>query len=175
MQKSKEQILEIAFKLGKEYEKKCTGCAQTTIAAIFEALGIWNDDVFKSASGLADGLGLTGDGSCGALVGAAMAIGYLFGREKKDFQNMGKPMKSYALVKKMHDKYIEKYGGTCRCHDVQKHLLGRTYNLWDPNQLKEAFESGMMEHCSDLVGNIAKDTVEIILESGFKPEKHKTK
>jgi C_GCAxxG_C_C family probable redox protein len=170
MEKSKEEILETAYKLGKQYEKKCTGCAQTTIAAIFEALGIWNDNVFKAASGLADGLGLTGDGSCGALVGASMVIGFLFGREKKDFQNMGKPMKSYGLVKKLHSKYVEKYG-SCRCYDVQTHLLGRTYNLWEPNELKEAFESGMMELCSDLVGTIARDATAIILESGFKPEK----
>jgi len=77
MEESKDLILEKAFKLGKKYEKECTGCAQTSIAAIFDALGIWNDDVFKAGSGLADGLGLTGDGSCGALVGASMVIGYL--------------------------------------------------------------------------------------------------
>ncbi|MFW9913167.1 MAG: hypothetical protein ACFFEU_11880, partial [Candidatus Thorarchaeota archaeon] len=54
-----------AFDLGQEYEQKCTGCAQTTIAAIFDSLELWSEDVFKAASGLADGLGLTGDGTCG--------------------------------------------------------------------------------------------------------------
>ena len=175
MKKTKEQLRELAYKLGKEYEKNCTGCAQTTIAAIFETLEIWNEDVFKSASGLADGLGLTGDGTCGALIGASMVIGYLFGREKKDFQNINKPIKSYALVKKLHDKYIDKYRGTCRCYDVQNHLIGRFYDLWDSKQLQEAFESGMIEHCSDLVGTIAKYAVEIILESGFKlKDNHKS-
>jgi C_GCAxxG_C_C family probable redox protein len=170
MEETKDQILEKAFKLGQEYEKKCTGCAQTAVAAIFEALGIWNDDVFKAASGLADGLGLTGDGSCGALVGGSMVIGYIFGREHKDFKNMGKPMKSYGLVKELHSQYIKQYG-SCRCYDVQKSLLGRTFNLWDPNELKEAFNSGMMEHCSKLVGNIARLATKIILEHGFKPKK----
>ena len=83
-----ENLSEKAFKLGKRFEKKNTGCAQTVIAGIFEALGIWNEDVFKAASGLADGLGLTGDGSCGALVGSSMVIGYLFGREKKGQVNL---------------------------------------------------------------------------------------
>lgn len=168
MTDSEEQILNKAFELGQKYEKRCTGCAQTSLAAIFEALGIWNDDVFKAASGLADGLGLTGDGSCGALVGASMVIGYLFGREYKDFKDMYKPMKSYGLVKKLHDQYIEKYG-SCRCYDVQKSLLGRTYNLWDPDELKEAFKSGMMEHCSKLVGDVARLATKIILNNGFKP------
>ncbi len=166
---SKEKILEKAFELGQKFEKKNTGCAQTSIAAIFQALGIWNDDVFKAGSGLADGLGLTGDGSCGALVGASMVISYLFGREYKDFGDMYKSMESYRLVKKLHDIYVEKYG-SCRCFDVQESLVGRTYDLWDPDDLKAAFESDMMEHCSKLVGTIAKLATEIILDAGFTPE-----
>jgi len=57
MEKSRDSIVKKAFESAQNYEKKCTGCAQTTIAGIFEALGIENDDVFRSASGLADGLG----------------------------------------------------------------------------------------------------------------------
>jgi C_GCAxxG_C_C family probable redox protein len=165
-EQSKEKILAKAFELGRKFEKRNTGCAQTAIAAIFQALEIWNDDVFKSASGLADGLGLTGDGSCGALTGASMVIGFLFGREYKDFSDMYKPMKSYMLVKKLHDKYVEEYG-SCRCYDVQESLVGRTFNLWDPKELEAATESGMMEHCSKLVGNVAKLATEIILDAGF--------
>ncbi|TFG01672.1 MAG: C_GCAxxG_C_C family protein [Promethearchaeota archaeon] len=171
MGESKDQILEKAFELGKKYEQECTGCAQTTIAGIFDALGIWNEDVFKAASGLADGLGLTGDGSCGSLVGASMVIGYLFGRSKKHFKSIGKPIKSYELVKELHDKFIEKYG-TCRCYDIQKSLTGRTYNLWDQKELQEAFADGaMIEKCSDLVGNVARMATAIILENGFNIKK----
>ncbi|MEM4156195.1 MAG: hypothetical protein QXQ38_05665 [Archaeoglobaceae archaeon] len=57
---SRREILEKAFELGQKYEREYTGCAQTVIAAIFDTLGIWNEDVFRAASGLADGLGLTG-------------------------------------------------------------------------------------------------------------------
>jgi C_GCAxxG_C_C family probable redox protein len=131
----KEEIADKASKLAEEFERKCTGCAQTTIAGIFEALGIENDDVFKAASGLADGLGLTGDGNCGALVGGAMVISYLFGRERKDFEDVLKPMKSYLLVKKLHNQFVEKYG-TCRCSELQKSLMGRTFNLLDKRNLK---------------------------------------
>ncbi|MFX1293688.1 MAG: C-GCAxxG-C-C family protein [Promethearchaeota archaeon] len=168
MKESEDQILNKAFELGQKYERKCTGCAQTVIAAVFEALGIWNNDVFKAASGLADGLGLTGDGSCGALIGGSMVIGYLFGREHKDFKDMYKPLKSYRLVKELHDQYIKQYG-SCRCHDVQKSFMGRTFNLWDQNDMKEAFKLGMMNHCSKLVGNIAKLVTNIVLKSGYKP------
>jgi len=169
MEISRDKILTKAYELGKRYEKRCTGCAQTAVAAIFESLNIWNEDVFRAASGLADGLGLTGDGSCGALIGASMVIGYLYGRGKEDFSDIYKPMKSYGLVKKLHDEYVEKFG-SCRCYDVQEKLIGRTYNMWDPDELKEAFKSGMVNHCSDLVGKVAQMATEIILDNGFSPK-----
>ena len=169
MKDKKNEILNKAFELGKKYEKECTGCAQTAVAAIFESLGIWNEDVFRAASGLADGLGLTGDGSCGALVGSSMVIGYLFGRGREDFKDMYKPMKSYTLVKKLHDKYLKQYG-SCRCFDVQEKTMGRTFNLWNADEMKEAFKAGMMENCSTLVGNVSKLATKIILNSGFEPK-----
>jgi C_GCAxxG_C_C family probable redox protein len=169
MNSSNDQILEKAYELGQKYESECTGCAQTTIAAIFEALDIWSDDVFNAASGLANGLGLTGDGTCGALIGASMVISYLFPREHKDFKEMYKPMKSYGLVKKLHSQFIRKYG-VCRCYDIQKSLMGVTWNLWDLSDLNEEMKSEMVQHCSELVGNVAKLATKIILENGFNPQ-----
>jgi C_GCAxxG_C_C family probable redox protein len=163
MEESMEEISNRAFGLARQYERKCTGCCQTAIAGIFDALNIENDDIFKAASGLADGFGLTGDGTCGSLVGGAMVIGYLFGRERKEFSDMMKPMKSYMLSKKLHDQFVEKYG-SCRCYDIQKSLMGRTFNLYDPEEYKEAMKLGMMDYCSEVVGNAAKLATKIILE-----------
>jgi C_GCAxxG_C_C family probable redox protein len=168
MEINRDEILTKAYELGKKYESKCTGCAQTAVAAIFESLNIWNEDVFRAASGLADGLGLTGDGSCGALVGSSMVISYLFGRGKEDFYDMYKPLKSYGLVKQLHDEYIKKYG-SCRCFDVQNSLMGRTYNLWNEDEKEEAFKSEMVHYCSDIVGKVAQMATKIILDNGFTP------
>lgn len=163
MSESVDEISHRAFELARQYERECTGCAQTTIAGIFGALDIWNEDVFKAASGLADGLGLTGDGTCGSLTAAAMVIGYLFGRERKDFADMRKPMRSYVLSKVLHDGFVAKYG-SCRCYDVQERLMGRTYNLYDADELREAFSSGMLDHCSTLVGEMARLATRLILQ-----------
>lgn len=163
MDSKREELEKKAYNLGVKYEKECTGCAQTTLAAVFDTLDIENDNVFKSASGLADGLGLTGDGSCGALVSGSLALGYLFGRERQDLPDMMKPMKSYLLVKKLHDEFVGNYG-CCRCADLQKSLMGRTFNLLDPNEFKEAMDFGMMDHCSQVVGTAAQMTTRIILE-----------
>lgn len=167
---SKDQIMEKAYELGVKYEKECTGCAQTIIAAIFEALGIWNDDVFRAASGLANGLGLTGDGTCAALLGASMVISYIFGREHKDFKEIYKPMKSYGLVKKLHNQFVREYGGeynSCRCSDVQKGNLGVSWDLWSLNEMDENFRTQMIDACSKIVGNVAKLTIKLLFENGY--------
>ncbi len=154
---------EEVYRKAKEYEATCTGCAQSVVAGLLDALNMEEEGVFKAASGLADGIGLTGDGSCGALTGGCMVIGLLFGRERKDHRDVMKPMRSYLLCKELHDFFVESYG-SCRCHDIQRKLMGRTYDLYDPGELKEAFRSGMLEHCSEVVGRAAKRAAELILE-----------
>jgi C_GCAxxG_C_C family probable redox protein len=160
--KAKEEILERAYKLAKEYEQTCTGCAQSVVAGLLDALDMKNDDVFKAASGLADGIGLSGEGSCGALTGSSIVIGLIFGRERKDHKDIMKPLKSYLLCKELLNDFIEQYG-SCRCYDIQEKLMGRTFNLLDPNDLEAASKAEMFEHCSGVVGRAAKKTTEIIL------------
>ena len=67
------------------------------------------------------------------------------------------------LSKKLHDEFLEKYG-TCRCCDIQKKLVGRFYNLYDPKEMEEAFKAGMPEKCSTLVGETARMATRIILD-----------
>jgi C_GCAxxG_C_C family probable redox protein len=158
-----ENVLNKAFESGKRHEMKSGGCPQSTIAGIFEALGIENDDVFKAATGLADGVGLTGDGHCGALSGGVMVISYLFGREVRDSGDMMKQVPALILSKKLHDRFVEKYG-TCRCADIQTKFVGRFFNLYDPKEMEAANKAGMMDKCSTLVGEVARMATRIILE-----------
>ena len=163
MEKSTEEISSSAFENAKQHELKSGNCPQCTIAGIFEALYIENDDVFRAATGLADGVGLTGDGHCGALSGGTIAISYLFGRRKEDFGDVLKQLKACRLSKKLHDQFVEKYG-TCRCVDIQNKFFGRFFNLYDPAEFKEATKAGMPEKCSTLVGEVARMATQIILE-----------
>ncbi|MEW6553788.1 MAG: C-GCAxxG-C-C family protein [Actinomycetota bacterium] len=163
-EKDGQAMVEDAARLAEDYERRCTGCAQSVVAGLLDALGIedQNEGVFRAASGLADGIGLTGDGSCGALTGACMVFGLLYGRERKDHQDMIKPMRSYLMCKELHDDFTARYG-SCRCFDIQEKLMGRTYNMYDPEQLQEAFKDGMMDHCSKVVGEAARKAAELIL------------
>jgi len=158
-----ENVLNKAFESGKRHEMKSSGCSQCTIAGIFEALGIENDKVFKAATGFADGVGLTGDGHCGALSGGVMVISYLFGREVKDSGDMMKQVPALIMSKKLHDQFVEKYG-TCRCADIQTKFVGRFFNLYDPQEMEAAGKAGMVNKCSTLVGEVARMATRIILE-----------
>ncbi|MCU0845514.1 MAG: C-GCAxxG-C-C family protein [Spirochaetes bacterium] len=169
MDKAINELPQQAFNSAKGYEQRNGGCPQCTLAGIFDALGMENDAVFKAATGLADGIGLTGDGHCGALSGGVMAIGHLYGRERKDFGDMMKLLKANTLSKALHDRFVKKYG-SCRCADIQHSMFGRFFNLYDPQEMKAALEAGMLETCSTVVGETARMTVEIILEERGKEE-----
>lgn len=170
MKEKNSEILDLAFNKAKQYEMRSGGCSQCTLAGVFDALGVENDDIFKAATGLADGVGLTGDGHCGALSGGVLAIGYFFGREKEDFGDMMKLVKGNLLSKKLHGCFVEKYG-TCRCADLQTSFFGRFYNLYDPEEMKAAVKAGLLDTCSTLVGEVAKMATEIILDAQAKKAK----
>jgi C_GCAxxG_C_C family probable redox protein len=163
MEKSKQEISDRAFELAKRYERENGDCAQCVIASVFEALGIENGDVFRAATGFADGVGLTGDGHCGALSGGIMAISYFFGRKREEFFKRGKLIKALLLSRDLHGRFKEKYS-TCRCHDLQIKFVGRFYNLLDPADFEAVAKTDLAEKCSTLTGDIARMAADIILE-----------
>jgi len=163
----REDVLEKAYRLGFKYEGQYTGCTQCTIAAVFEALNMKVDDgVFRAGTGLAGGLGLTGFGVCGALIGGAMVISYLHPRTYDNFADpKGEKWKSYRLVKELVERFIREYG-SCLCRDVQMKLFGRAFNLWDPKDFKEFEKLGAFkDKCTDVVGKTAMWTVDVLLNA----------
>lgn len=163
MSTDKGALQEKAFQLAKKYEMENGDCAQCVLAGVLETLGMENEDVFRAATGLADGVGLTGDGHCGALSGGVMAISYLFGRKREDFHRRGKMMKALLLSRQLQNMFKEKYG-TCRCHDLQTKFYGRFFNLLNPADMEAAVKAGVVETCSTLAGDIARMTLQLILE-----------
>ncbi len=165
----RQSVMEKAAELAMTYEKRFTGCSQSTVAGLLDALDIDETDVFKTASGLADGIGLSGDGTCGALIGSAMVIGLIFGRGYKDHFNVLAPMKSYRLSRKIQKDFMKQYG-SCRCYDIQKKLMGRTYDLMNPQDMKAAVGEKMVEHCAQVVGRSARLTAGVILREQALPK-----
>lgn len=163
MDKARKEMMDSAFALAKKYEMENGNCAQCVFCAVTEALGVENNDVFRAASGFADGIGLSGEGHCGALSGGVMAIGCLFGRKRDEFARRGKMMKALLLSRQLQVKFMEKYG-VCRCHDLQVKFYGKFFNLMEPGEMEAAVKAGVMETCSTLAGEVARMTLELIFE-----------
>jgi C_GCAxxG_C_C family probable redox protein len=165
---NREGLLEKAYKLGFEYEKTYRGCSQCVIAAIQDSLNIQDDNVFKAATGLAGGVGLSGIGPCGAFSGAAMVLSQLMGRERANFSDPEKiRFKSFDIANKLVVKFLDEYG-VIVCRDIQQRIFGRPYYLRDPDEFKKFHDAGAHdEKCPDVVGKAARIAVEIILDEGL--------
>jgi len=163
-----EEALEKAYNLGKEYEKTYRGCSQCVIAALQDVLGVGSDDVFKAATGLAGGTGLTCDSGCGAYMGAVLFLGSILGRERKNFSDPeGVRFKTHKLIRKFRDKFIQEYGSVI-CRDIQNRVLGRYYYLPDPQEFEKFHNAGAHDiHCPEVVGKASRWMTEIILQEGL--------
>jgi C_GCAxxG_C_C family probable redox protein len=165
------ELAERAYKLGKEYEKTYRGCGQCVIAALQDALSIRNDDIFKSATGLAGGTGLAGDSGCGAYIGGVLVLGSLLGRERNNFSDPeGIRLKTHQLARKFRKRFIQKYGSVI-CRDIQNKILGRYYYLADPQEYEKFHDAGAHDvHCPEVVGKAARWMTEILLEEDLSPK-----
>jgi len=166
---NKKEILEKAYRLGFEGEHDVRGCAQCALAAVQDALGIRNDIVYKSASGLAGGAGECIDGNCGGVSGGIIAMSMLFGRTREEeatVQGRKDKYVSFRMGAALHDKFMEKYG-TVICGDIHKKIYGRAFDLRDDEQKQMFRDAGAHERedgCCAVVGDGARWATELILD-----------
>jgi C_GCAxxG_C_C family probable redox protein len=158
-----EHVPEKAYQLAFSYEAKFGSCPQCVIAALFETLGVGDENIFQSAHGLTGGSSLSSQGTCGALAGGMMAISTLVGRTYQEFQDGHKNRLVFKYTKLLYDRFFEEYGSPLCC-DVQKKLFGQSYDLRDKQEYEEFEKAGAhVDKCTSVAGNVAKWTAEIIL------------
>lgn len=159
-----ERIAHVASELAAAYERHYHTCGQCTLAAIEDALGVRNDEVFRSASCFGAGIGKLGDGSCGGYIGAAMAIGLLFGRPRERFDDDPESMETVnRATVALHRQFLVAYGSVT-CHAIQKQVFGRSYDLWNQTD-RAAFEEagGHRDKCPGVVADAALWGAQLIL------------
>lgn len=160
-----EELLDKAYQLGFEYEKTYKGCSQCAIAAIQDTLNIKEDNVFKAATGLAAGGGLTGIGVCGGYVGGVMMISLLYGRERSNFADPEKKrFKSFELARRFGELYHKELGSII-CRDIQMLRFGRPYYIADPEDFEKFEEAGgHVDKCTTVVGAASRLAVKFIID-----------
>lgn len=158
----RQELMEEVYKLGMEYEQTREYCAQCVVAALEKVLEIKDKGIFQASYPLTGGLADTTQGTCGALSGGAMILGYLYGRSEEEFEQNVSNNRATDLVKKLYDRSIKEYG-SCLCKGVQKSIFGRSFDFWNEEDNK-AFEQagGHKDKCPTVVARLAAWTVEII-------------
>lgn len=111
------------------------GCSQAVLEALQDGLHIGNTETLKAATALPGGGGWRGE-SCGALLGALMALGIVVGREKlEDTEKYSKAMEiSQDIIERFKKEMQGHFGFTealesTLCSHIQEKIFGRTFNL----------------------------------------------
>jgi len=161
-----EDILNKAYDLGYQFEREYHGCAQCVIGAVYQLFPeMRSEDIFRAANAAAGGTGLTSQGQCGAAVGAGMLLSQLYGRSLGDIAD---PEKKRFVAYRLGAEFVKRFTaemGSVICGDIQKKLMGQSFNLLDPEDW-EKFEAagGHDKHCPMVVGAATRIVVELIME-----------
>ena len=152
------------YQTGFQFEREYHGCAQCAVAALYDVFPeLTQSEVFRAASGLGGGVGLSCKGHCGALSGAVMVISQLFGRELNAIEDPeNKRTHAFRLANEMVGYFMAEFD-TVICEEIQEKLMGRRFDLWDPDQ-KQAFEDAGAHnpYCPSVVGKSVQWAAKLI-------------
>ena len=156
---SKEETLNRVEQKGGEYEERFGNCAQGTLLALQEEFKLGDSTILKAVTAM-PGIASRGE-TCGAVVGALLALGMVFGRDNpEDFEGYTKALRPARRF--CHA--FEKEFGSLMCSHVHTELMGKTYDLADPTQAQEFMKAGGLKICRAPAGKAARFAAEIILK-----------
>jgi len=154
------EILDRVEKRAHELLDKYHGCAQCSLLAIQEVCGLKDDMLSKAAVGLSGGVG--GMRSvCGALTGAALALGLKYGRDPSILEGLEeeeaveKEDAAKEPVTKL-SKWFEREFGSITCLEIRKSFMGTELSRDIPWQKEWLDELGMHERCAEIVAKTAR-------------------
>jgi C_GCAxxG_C_C family probable redox protein len=156
-------LVDAAASTAFEYERVYHGCSQCTLKALQEHLGLGDDLTYKSASALAGGVARTGE-TCGAVLGAVMAIGLAFGRDKLEVSTESP---SYTKAQDCAGRFVQSFieeTGSMRCKDIQESIFGRSFDMTTLEGREQFLAAGGHEKCPQVPEKAARLAAEIILE-----------
>jgi len=156
---TEEEKLDMVEKRAGELEDKYHGCGQCTLVAIQEVYQLEDELLAKASVELSGGVG--GIRSvCGALTGAALALGMKYGRDVSmlkgpEEEAIEKIYEAREPVAKLA-KWFEREFGSVICREIRKSFLGTDLSRDIPWQQEWAKELGISEHCKKVVSKTAR-------------------
>lgn len=148
-----------AYDKAARYERDYGCCPQCVLATVQETLGLIDDQTIKASHGLSGGGGLLGEGICGALSGALMALSVKYGRDRDNLA-AGRYINNFKKAKEFAERFRQEFGGVT-CKELQQQFTGRTYDMWQADQYK-AFDQDRGNQCAHATGTVTKWLVELL-------------
>lgn len=147
MSTNKEKIIQTVGKKALEYDK-FSGCSQSVLLSIQEELGLEDLEAFKAATVFGGGVAKSGE-TCGAFVGALMALGLVIGREKiEDTEVYRKAFEpAWEIQKRFKDELKRQFQfkgdlKSTLCKEIQENIYGRSFNLYDEKDYQAFLDAG---------------------------------
>lgn len=156
-----------AYEEARALELEYFGCGPMALLGAFRALGIEDEGAFRASMAMVGGLAGSGE-TCGALLGALMVVGYVYGRKGLVRATPDTEGPVLELGSRVLERFRSEFG-SINCRDIQRRLIGRAYNLRDTKEVEELHSSGGVERCAEVVGRAAEIAAEVVLEGGFVP------
>ena len=158
-QEQRALIAQQAYDKAAKYELDYGCCPQCVLATVQETLGLIDDQTIKASHGLSGGGGLLGEGICGALSGALLALGAKYGRDR-DKLDAGRYINNFKKAKEFTERFRQEFGGVT-CKELQQQFTGRTYDMWQADQYK-AFDEERGNQCAHATGTVTRWLVEML-------------
>ena len=157
---SKEEVMDRLEREARYYTKISRDCAQSTLLPLQDQFGLGDSATLKAATPF-PGIALRGE-TCGAVIGALMALGMVYGRDRDGMEDINQFHKAIRPARRFCRRFEEKFGSTM-CRDIQKLLFGRSFNVADPAEGEEFAKAGSGERCGDVTGTAVRIAAEIIM------------
>ena len=152
-------------------EQNFGGCCRSTLESLQEELSIGDTESFKAASVLAGGL-RRGE-TCGAIIGALMALGLVIGRERmekdtdkyREARMLSREVISNRFKEELHKQFgFHQELKTTLCKDIQERVFGRSFDFWTEREAFLAAGAHGDNGCPKVCAIAAQVAAEKILE-----------
>ncbi|MBR2991319.1 MAG: C_GCAxxG_C_C family protein [Solobacterium sp.] len=161
------ELRERIYRLGMENEAKYGGCAQCVLLTLKQTALDIPPEVIQSATALMAG-GIRSGNSCGAFSGALMAISCVLGRTADDMDNKQAVADTAVPARMLYERFMEEYGSVL-CRDIQYRIMGKSYRMYDPEDMKRFLaDGGHDDKCTQVVAKACIWVVEILEKCGIR-------
>ncbi|NJN28773.1 MAG: C_GCAxxG_C_C family protein [Cyclobacteriaceae bacterium] len=135
-------------------------CAQSAFLALSEQFGLGGEEVLKALTPM-PGIAERGE-TCGAITGALLALGMVFGRDHLEdweaYRQSLVPANSFVA------RFEAELGSTLCCR-IQEKAFGKSFDLMDPEALRQFQLADATTKCTRVVQKAVRMAAEAIMDS----------